>query len=84
MVIVTYGAERVDQTPMRLSREHCRLGSFSIAEIDGLAIPEGYRRSIRVWAAMAGTADPAWLGLARELQAMSQTGLFLLQGQIRH
>ena len=76
VVIVTYGAERVDQTPMRLSREHCRLGSFSIAEIDGLAIPEGYRRSIRVWAAMAGTADPAWLGLARELQAMSQTGLF--------
>src|SRR5271163_1790211 len=76
VVIVTYGAERVDQAPMRLSREHCRLGSFSIAEIDGLAIPEGYRRSIRAWAAISGTAEPAWLGLARELQAMSQTGLF--------
>ena len=25
---------------------------------------------------MAGTAEPAWLGLARELHAMSQTGLF--------
>ena len=76
VVIVTYGAERVDQAPLRVSHEHCRLGSFSIAEIDGLAMPEGYRRSIRAWAAMAGAAEPAWLGLARELQAMSQTGLF--------
>jgi hypothetical protein len=31
-------------------------------------MPEGYRRSIRAWAAMAGTGEPAWLGLARELQ----------------
>jgi 8-oxo-dGTP pyrophosphatase MutT (NUDIX family) len=76
VVIVTYGAERVDQTPLRLSHEHRRLGSFSITEIDGLVTPEGYRRSIRAWAAMAGTAEPAWLGLARELQALSQTGLF--------
>jgi 8-oxo-dGTP pyrophosphatase MutT (NUDIX family) len=75
VVIVTYGAERVDQTPLRVS-EHFRLGSFSIGEIDGLAMPEGYRRSIRTWVAMADTAEPAWLGLARELQAMSQTGLF--------
>jgi 8-oxo-dGTP pyrophosphatase MutT (NUDIX family) len=59
VVIVTYGAERVDQAPLRVSHEHCRLGSFSIGEIDGLAMPEGYRRSIRAWAAMAGTAEPA-------------------------
>ncbi len=76
VVIVTYGVERVDQAPLRLSHEHRRIGSFSITKIDGLAIPEGYRRSIRTWAAMADTAEPAWLGLARELQAMSQTGLF--------
>jgi hypothetical protein len=67
---------RVDQASLRVSHEHRRLGSFSITEIDGLAMPEGYRRSIRAWAAMAGTAEPAWLSLARELQAMSQTGLF--------
>ena len=47
VVIVTYGAERVDRAPLRVSHEHRRLGSFSIAEIDGLAIPEGYRCSIR-------------------------------------
>src|ERR1700746_3829327 len=41
VVIVTYGAERVDQAPLRVSYEHRRLGSFAIAEIDeirGLAL----------------------------------------------
>jgi ADP-ribose pyrophosphatase YjhB (NUDIX family) len=73
VVIVTYGVERIDHMALRLSHEHRRLGTFALDELDRLPMPEGYRRSIRAWAAMA---EPAWLGLARELQAMSQTGLF--------
>jgi len=74
VVIVTYSAERLASGPMRVSDEHRRLGAFALAEIDALPMPEGYRRSIRAWAAMA-RAEPAWLGMARELQALSQTGL---------
>lgn len=76
VVIVTYGVARLEQAALRLSHEHRRLGTFAPGELDRLPMPEGYRRSIRAWAEMAGTAEPAWLGLARELQAISQTGLF--------
>ena len=76
VVIVTYGVERLDNAALRLSCEHRRFGVFRLDELDRLPMPEGYRRSIRAWAAMAPSAEPAWLGIARELQAMSQTGLF--------
>jgi ADP-ribose pyrophosphatase YjhB (NUDIX family) len=76
VVIVTYGVERLDQAALRHSREHSRLGTFPPDELDRLPMPDGYRRSIRAWAAMACSAEPAWLSIARELQAMSQTGLF--------
>jgi ADP-ribose pyrophosphatase YjhB (NUDIX family) len=73
VVIVTYGVERIDHMALRLSHEHSRIGTFALGELDRLPMPEGYRRSIRAWAAMT---EPTWLALARELQAMSQTGLF--------
>src|SRR5204863_10213188 len=58
--------------------------------LDGLAdlpLPAGYLRSIRNWAnqrvsasttakgEIGNGAEPVWLPLARELQAISQTGL---------
>jgi len=76
VVIVTYGVERLDEAILELSNEHRRLGVFTLDELERLPMPEGYRLSIRAWAAMARSAEPAWLGIARELQAMSQTGLF--------
>jgi ADP-ribose pyrophosphatase YjhB (NUDIX family) len=80
VVIVTYGVERLDRAALRHSCEHRRLGTFRPDELDGLPMPDGYRRSIRAWAAMARSAEPAWLSIARELQAMSQTGLFYSKG----
>ena len=53
VVIVTYGVERLDQCAFRLSDEHRRFGAFQLDELDGLPMPDGYRRSIRAWAAMA-------------------------------
>jgi 8-oxo-dGTP pyrophosphatase MutT (NUDIX family) len=53
VVIVTYGAERAGAEVLRLSAEHRRLGVFSLDELDGLPMPEGYRCSIRAWAAIA-------------------------------
>jgi ADP-ribose pyrophosphatase YjhB (NUDIX family) len=76
VVIVTYGVERLDQAELRLSHEHRRFGAFPPDHLERLPMPEGYRRSVRAWAAMACANDPAWLSIARELQAISQTGLF--------
>jgi 8-oxo-dGTP pyrophosphatase MutT (NUDIX family)/GNAT superfamily N-acetyltransferase len=54
VLIVTYGVRRNGRSPMRVSAEHRRLGLFAPDEIDNLAIAEGYRRSIRAWAARGG------------------------------
>ena len=49
VVIVTYSVKRRGQGELRLSNEHRRFGFFTLHEIGALPIPEGYRRSIRVW-----------------------------------
>ncbi len=54
VLIVTYGVRRADQRALRVSDEHRRCGSFALRELDRLPMPEGYRRSIRAWAARGG------------------------------
>jgi mutator protein MutT len=49
VVIVTYGCRYDGDGAVRMSREHSAVGEFDLAEIDGLPMPEGYRRSIRDW-----------------------------------
>ena len=51
VLIVTYAVRRVDRREIRLSREHQKYGVFAVNELQDLAIPEGYRRSIRGCAA---------------------------------
>jgi len=73
VTIVTYAVARAAREELRLSDEHRRLGWFALDALDALPLPEGYRRSIRSVAARL--SEPAWLGLAREFQAIAQTGL---------
>jgi 8-oxo-dGTP pyrophosphatase MutT (NUDIX family)/GNAT superfamily N-acetyltransferase len=54
VLIVTYGLRRADSRAMRVSSEHRRFGLFSLDELAGLPMAEGYRRSIRAWAAQCG------------------------------
>jgi 8-oxo-dGTP pyrophosphatase MutT (NUDIX family)/GNAT superfamily N-acetyltransferase len=54
VLIVTYGLRRTDDSEMRISSEHRRLGLFPPAELDASPITEGYRRSIRAWAVRCG------------------------------
>ena len=49
VVIITYGVKCCDREQLRVSDEHRRFGLFTLHEIEALPIPEGYRRSIRVW-----------------------------------
>lgn len=53
VVIVTYGCRYIGGEIMR-SGEHSDVGLFETAEIGGLAMPEGYRRSVRRWAEAEG------------------------------
>jgi len=51
VLIVTYGCH-VDgdaDAEIRISDEHKQAGLFTLAEVEGLRMPEGYRRSIRSW-----------------------------------
>ena len=50
VLIVTYAVRRVERREFRVSREHRKFGVFTVGELPGLAMPEGYRRSIRVCA----------------------------------
>jgi 8-oxo-dGTP pyrophosphatase MutT (NUDIX family) len=54
VVIVTYGCRALEGKAPRLSAEHKAVGTFAIDEIEGLNMPEGYRRSIRDWHRLAG------------------------------
>jgi 8-oxo-dGTP pyrophosphatase MutT (NUDIX family) len=46
--IVTYLCNplKLDESRIRISHEHKEVGLFTIAEISGLKMPEGYKRSI--------------------------------------
>jgi 8-oxo-dGTP pyrophosphatase MutT (NUDIX family) len=50
VMIVTYAVARVDRGELRISAEHRRLGWFALDALQGLRLPEGYRRSIRALA----------------------------------
>lgn len=52
VVIVTYGC-LWRGGGVTLSHEHKEVGLFSPGEIDGLPMPDGYRRSIRRWTGSA-------------------------------
>jgi 8-oxo-dGTP pyrophosphatase MutT (NUDIX family) len=58
--IVTYGCfPETDVEPV-LSHEHEEIGLFTASEVDGLTIPDGYRRSIATWlsAGRGGSGGP--------------------------
>ena len=56
VLIVTYGCICDAPGDIVVSHEHTAVGLFAVEEIDGLNMPEGYRRSIRAWAALSGTS----------------------------
>ena len=51
---MTYGVRRTAPGEMRVSSEHRRFALFALDELDHLPLAEGYRRSIRSWAARGG------------------------------
>ena len=54
VLIVTFGVLPMAERELTLSHEHKELGRFAPAEVGGLKMPEGYRRSIRDWVSRLG------------------------------
>jgi 8-oxo-dGTP pyrophosphatase MutT (NUDIX family) len=56
--VVTYGCfPETDADPV-LSREHHDARLFNVSEVDGLDVPDGYRRSITRWVSEQGSGKP--------------------------
>ena len=53
VLVVTYGCRAAPFDAIRPSAEHRAARLASLADLDALTMPEGYRRSIRAWAALA-------------------------------
>lgn len=49
VLIVTYGCQLEADRPPVLSYEHKEIGLFTQAEVPGLRMPDGYKRSIASW-----------------------------------
>ncbi len=49
VLIVTYGCDVLSAGPPVLSDEHKRAGLFAPGEVAGLAMPDGYKRSVAAW-----------------------------------
>jgi 8-oxo-dGTP pyrophosphatase MutT (NUDIX family) len=52
VLILTYGCSETSERHAILSHEHQELRWFPLAEVDSLTMPEGYKASIRRWAAL--------------------------------
>jgi ADP-ribose pyrophosphatase YjhB (NUDIX family) len=46
VIIVTYRVKRAHRGELRISDEHRCVGWFAVDALDGLPLPDGYRRSI--------------------------------------
>jgi 8-oxo-dGTP pyrophosphatase MutT (NUDIX family) len=59
VLILTYGCLETSERPTNLSHEHKQHRWVPLAEVDSLRMPEGYKASIRCWAARVAAADPS-------------------------
>jgi 8-oxo-dGTP pyrophosphatase MutT (NUDIX family) len=51
VLILTYGCSETSERAAVLSHEHKQLRWIPLAEVDSLRMPDGYKASIRCWAA---------------------------------
>ena len=59
VLIVTYGCTERTRHTAALSDEHTQLAWIALAEVDGLRMPDGYKRSIARWASAGDGGAPS-------------------------
>jgi mutator protein MutT len=57
VVIVAYGLRRRDDSDLRVSPEHFRVGLFDVDQIDRISLPHGYHRAVRAWENLLRTGE---------------------------
>lgn len=57
VVVVSYGCTEMSQRDAVVSDEHTEMEWVSLADVDGLQMPTGYKSSIRRWAAVTERAN---------------------------
>lgn len=62
VLIVTYGCHPTDGKAPVLSHEHKEVGLFTQAEVPGLTMPDGYKRSVAAWFARLNDDHRAVVG----------------------
>jgi 8-oxo-dGTP pyrophosphatase MutT (NUDIX family) len=53
VLVITYGCRESSNAEAVLSDEHAELRWFPLAEVDGLRMPDGYKKSISTWSTRA-------------------------------
>jgi 8-oxo-dGTP pyrophosphatase MutT (NUDIX family) len=54
VLVLSYGCIESSQAEAVLSDEHTELRWFPLAEVDGLRMPDGYKKSIKSWSTRLG------------------------------
>jgi len=54
VLVLAYGCSESSHSEAVLSDEHSELRWFPLAEVDGLRLPDGYKKSIRTWSTRLG------------------------------
>jgi 8-oxo-dGTP pyrophosphatase MutT (NUDIX family) len=55
VLVIAYGCSESSHAKAVLSKEHTELRWFPLAEVDGLRMPDGYKKAIRSWSTRAGS-----------------------------
>jgi 8-oxo-dGTP pyrophosphatase MutT (NUDIX family) len=55
VLILTFACAETSEGEAVLSDEHNELRWFPLAEVDGLRMPDGYKKSIKSWSTRAGS-----------------------------
>jgi len=56
VLVLSYGCVESSRGEAVLSDEHAELRWFPLAEVDGLRMPDGYKKSIRSWSRRTGSS----------------------------
>jgi len=84
VLIVTYGCQVLSSEPPVASSEHKRAGLFTAAQVPGLNMPGGYKRSIAAWFARDGGQGLTRLGGGdgRPVRSLRGAGLAVRAGRL--
>jgi hypothetical protein len=85
VLILTYGGTVLNpDRPPVVSHKHSKLGLFAADEVDGLDMPQGYKKSTAAWYGQTSADSPGICAAACGCFASSTRPVRSQQSQLRH